>query len=389
MRFVYLMALTLLALAGCTDSTTPACSTYTTSTSCPSACTWTGSICQAKPTQCSDIKDATFCSVYDFTNSNGCYWTGTACAAATTCTQPTEQVSCVGTTVGGTACFWSGSACLASPTTPPTAATCTLQTTKPTCQTANCFWNGTGCVQTLSVCSDIKDETLCNEQAIVGGGCFWSPAGTLSTAGGTCAQATACYQPHTETGCLGTHQNSEQCSWSGTGCYLNSTSGAICPTITAQATCNATRGSGNFCFWKGTTCQAAQYCIDLTSAPLCMNAPLKSGGGNCTWTPSGSATCSRNSMVDCTLNTASTACCAGNNTDCSSTDLNCVFTAATATIAASCQTSTTAACTLNSGSPFSSLANMACCASGTAANNTCTATNDNCTYVPAGGSCGG
>lgn len=376
MKVIYLLSLLGLALTGCSSTTTPkpaACSSYTTVASCPGICTWTGSSCQATPTACSDITDATFCSVQAL-GTAGCYWTGSACTLASTCTQPTSAVACGKTTVSGKSCYWSGSACSSNP--PP--ATCSSNTTLATCQTANCFWTGTTCIASLNQCSDITDQTLCSQQAMVNGGCYWT--------GNACSLPTACIQPTTSTACLGTKQSTAQCEWNGSACYLNNPL-LTCAGFKTQTQCQATSGSDGYCFWNTSTstCTAATSCAQLTDAAICTNAPLRTQGALCNWTPATNNVCVTNSSIDCQIvfnikNPATSLCCAGQgNQSCTQTDANCQLNISSDKANYTCGPVAKPVCTYNGS------ASLAACCSGTGIS--CTSTNPNCTYAPTVGGC--
>lgn len=316
MKYLSLVALTIFGLAGssCIKDT---CKNYVSSATCPNTCTWTGSVCETEPRQCSELTDPEFCSLQFFDDA-GCYWDGGACAKATVCADLTTNVACSHTSVAGTTCFWNGMVCSSNP--PPILATCQGAATIDACLTLGCFWNGAACIQELTQCSDIHDETLCSLQALESGGCYWSNT--------TCNQAFACSQPTSEVACLGSKQNAAQCSWSGSACYLNS-SILGCAGFSTQEICESTSGSDGYCFWtaSNSTCSAATSCAQLNDAPICTNAPLKTDGDLCDWSYDTAQACTVNSPIRCTSNAIiginTTACCAGLGGNCTTTDANC------------------------------------------------------------------
>jgi hypothetical protein len=262
-------------------------------------------------------------------------------------------------------------------------AVCSAYTTPADCTSATfagtaCAWNGTACVTSVTQCTDIKNETLCEGSAFASGGCYWT--------GTDCAVAADCSKPTTEASCTATSYGVTKCSWGSAGCYLKSTTLA-CSGFTTKDICQTSSGTDGFCYWdnSGSTCKKATGCANLQDGASCTNAQLASGGtALCKWTPA-SDTCVANSPALCTLNTDKTACCAGNDTSCQTTNANCDYSASGYIWGASCSVKSTPTCTVNSNTGIASKNNTACCA-GT--DQTCTTDDANCTYVGTSGSCG-
>ncbi len=281
-----LVLLVLLTLAACSGVSTTnnanSCRFYTTFNLCPATCTWTGSICTEAPSQCSDVTDPVLCSLQTL-NGVGCFWAGLYCVQASTCSQTSTGNSCLATSLSGTTCSWLGSGCIYSnqPSN-----FCSSNLTLATCPTTSCIWNSISstCISSITQCSQISNQAICNQQAISGSGCYWI---SQTGSSGACVATDFCYQATSQTSCLATSQLGTRCSWADSlGCYVK-TQNFQCSNLTNQLACQVAFASDGSCFWSGTTCTPATQCQQLRSQVVCAGTTLV--GKPCLWVTSQSA----------------------------------------------------------------------------------------------------
>ncbi len=232
---------------------------------------------------------------------------------------------------------------------------------------AGCNSNNT---KNTGACSNYDNQTLCSQATYASSGCFWNSSKT-------CAPATDCGQPTTQSACEASSQAGTQCTWDGSACFLKASASSKCSDFASKDNCQGTWAGDGYCSWNATTntCSTAVACSDIQDQAVCSGAMVASK--TCKWTPGPSA-CQPNNPSECTLNSGAIginnwACCAGKDFNCSSTDASC--NAPDNGRSSTCRAKTDFTCTLNG-------TNQCCVGIG------CTGSNPNCTFAATAGSCG-
>lgn len=155
MKFINLLVLGCLILAGCSDGV------------------------NITPVVCTDIWKQSSC-VSAALSGSGCYWTAdNTCVAAITCDQPKRENSCISTSdlIAGTstACTWSGTSCYLKVVLP-----CKDFTQKNQCESTsgsdgNCYWKSNNTCSYAKTCTDLGYEALCTGATVASKACAWTP----------------------------------------------------------------------------------------------------------------------------------------------------------------------------------------------------------------------